>query len=289
MIMQETDHEEPTADQSQDAARAQAFLALVNRGLAQKRATPVAMRKRAEALHSDALDAATDEDEYGLLVDAVGADPGNAAVLLDLKEYFDFTLEEDLQVVRGIVEIAERRLGKKGLKEYAGHFWGFLETRPYMRARGALASLLVEAGRLDEAAAEWEALLALNPNDNQGFRYFLLPLSLERGRLDKAAELFRAYPGEDGLSVLFAWCRVLGGLLRKDEARASLALAAARKQNGFAEAYILGHRQIPKDLPERYAPGSREEAASYAPELFSAWSAHPEALKWLASQPKPRK
>ncbi len=288
MIMQETETQE-RPHSSDEKLRTQAFLSLVRFGLGQKRVTPVAKRKRAEALYADALDADSDENEYWLLVDAIRADPGSAEVLLALKEHFDLSLEEDLDATRGIVALAERRLGKKGFKDYAGQFWGFLETRPYMRARGDLASLLVEADRLDEAAAEWEALLALNPNDNQGFRYLLLPFSLERARLDKAAALFDAYPGEDKQSIVFCWCRVLERLLRGDEAGAAGVLAAARKQNGFVEAYILGHRQLSTNVPERYAPGSREEADAYAPELLSAWSAHPDALKWLARQPKPRK
>jgi hypothetical protein len=87
---------------------------------------------------------------------------------------------------------------------------------------------------------------------------------------------------------VFAWSRVLAALLRNDEARAVEALADARRQNGFIEAYLLGHRRVPKDRPERYQLGSREEAESYAAELVSAWSAHPGALKWLARQPKSR-
>lgn len=287
MIMPEQGAEE--LPENEDELLAQAYLSLVQYGLDQKRATPVAMRKRAEALHADALEASSDEDEYHLLIQAIRADPGSAAVLLDLKDHFGLILEEDLEATRGIVALAERRLGKKVFAESAGHFWGYLETRPYMRARGDLAGLLAEAGRLDEAAAEWEALLALNTSDNQGFRYLLLPFNLERARLDKADAIFSAYPDEDKLCVVFTWCRVLECLLRKDEARAAQALAGARTQNGFAEAYILGHRKIPRDIPARYALGSREEAESYALELRSSWSAHPEALKWLANQPKPRK
>lgn len=287
MIMREADGDVPCAPQEEELTGP--FLSLILDGLTQKRTTPVLKRKRAEALYFDALEAPTDEDEYRMLVEAAYLDPGNADVLLELKEFFDLSLEEDLKATSGIVAIAERRLGKKGFKNYAGLFWGVLETRPYMRARGELANLLVEAGRLDEAAAEWEALLALNPNDNQGFRYFLLPFALERARLDKADALFNAYPNEDKQSIIFCWCRVLECVLRKDEARASQALAIARARNGFAEAYILGHRQIAKETPERYAPGSREEADSYALELQSAWNAHPEALKWLARQPKAKK
>ena len=36
-------------------------------------------------------------------------------------------------------------LGPRGFKQYAGHFWGFLETRPYMRARAGLAGTLLQA------------------------------------------------------------------------------------------------------------------------------------------------
>src|ERR1700719_2700206 len=46
---------------------------------------------------------------------------------------------------RGL-EAGELALGPKGFKEYDGHFWGFLETRPYMRARGGLALALLKLG-----------------------------------------------------------------------------------------------------------------------------------------------
>ena len=49
------------------------------------------------------------------------------------------------------MDAGELALGPKGFKEYAGHFWGFLETRPYMRARAGLAGTLLKLG--DEDAA----------------------------------------------------------------------------------------------------------------------------------------
>src|SRR3954470_9174967 len=36
--------------------------------------------------------------------------------------------------IRG-VEAGQLALGPEGFEEFDGHFWGFLETRPYMRAR----------------------------------------------------------------------------------------------------------------------------------------------------------
>src|ERR1700676_1758143 len=71
---------------------------------------------------------------------------------------------------RGL-EAGELALGPKGFKEYDGHFWGFLETRPYMRARGGLALALLKLGEEAAAVEHFRALLKLNPGDNQGIRY----------------------------------------------------------------------------------------------------------------------
>lgn len=287
MIMQESDTADALAHE--DAQRAQAYLELVHAGLAQKRATPVTKRKESEAQYRDALDAATDEEEYELLVLASLTDPGNAEALLTLKDYFDLTLEEDLMATRGIVMIAEKRLGKKAFKDYAAHFWGFLETRPYMRARAELGGVLSEAGMTDLAIAEWEALIGLNPNDNQGLRFVLLPLYLQLGQPEQAAGLIARFPDDATGSALFAWCLILERLLQKDEPGAAAALAAARSTNGYSEAFLLGHRQPPNDLPETYEPGTREEAAFFSDILSQAWDPHPDALKWLFAQPKAKR
>ena len=67
------------------------------------------------------------------------------------------------------VEAGELALGPRGFKQYAGHFWGFLETRPYMRARAGLAGTLLRLGDVDGALAHYRDMLKLNPNDNQGY------------------------------------------------------------------------------------------------------------------------
>lgn len=262
------------------------YMMLIETALKQKRATPVAKRDASEAIYFDALEAGDDDQEFNLLLDAIKTDPCNAAVLLRLKEFFPLTLEEDILATRAVVAIAEKRLGKKTFKQCAGQFWGFIETRPYMRARCELARLLEEAGMDDEAMAELEAMITLNTNDNQGFRYLLLPRYMSRSNLDKADWLFSLYPEEDKWCLTFAWCRVLERLMREDDSGAKKSLAVAREQNGFAEAYILGHRRPPKTLPDRYASGSREEAECFAKEIQNAWSAHPDAIRWLKAQPK---
>src|SRR3546814_15155439 len=46
--------------------------------------------------------------------------------------------QDALALYRQGVEAGERALGDE-FEELSGHFWGFLQTRPYMRARAGLA------------------------------------------------------------------------------------------------------------------------------------------------------
>ncbi len=82
---------------------------------------------------------------------------------------------EALAYYRKGVEAGEQALGAKGFKQCAGHFWGFLETRPYMRARAGLAATLKALGEVDAAIGHYRDMLKLNPNDNQAFAIFLRP------------------------------------------------------------------------------------------------------------------
>ncbi len=75
---------------------------------------------------------------------------------------------------RKAYELAREMLGSESPKAY--YWWGELETRPYMRARQGLGWIHWQTGHYREALVEYEALLRLNPNDNQGVRYVIAPL-----------------------------------------------------------------------------------------------------------------
>jgi tetratricopeptide (TPR) repeat protein len=239
----------------------------------------------AQQLFYDAMEAASNEDEFELLQQALKLDPGNVDALLAVLRHRPVAPEDEIELLRKIVALGERRLGPKVFKNCKGHFWGFIETRPYMRAREQLAEALRCAGRIEEAIAEWEAMLVLNPGDNQGVRYALLMCYLALKRLDGAARLFKQY-NECEWNTAFAWGRVLERLLNDDEAGAAQASSIARKQNAHMEAYLKGRRRLPKHLPPAYAPGSKEEAVCFADTLQMAWNRHPEAVRWLAAQRK---
>jgi tetratricopeptide (TPR) repeat protein len=263
------------------ASSPRSLLRSIERALAAKSNEPP---DRAQDLFYEAMEAPSEAEELKLLEKALKLDPGNVDVLLALLRYETFSPAEEIQFLQNLVQLAEMRLGPKAFKEFAGAFWGFHETRPYMRARERLAEALRHAGRHDEAIAEWNAMLELNPGDNQGVRYLLLPALLTLNRLEAARKLFEQYPGDLEFNAVFAWGRVLERFLAEDLPGAVAALAAARKQNPHLQVYVKGHRQIPKTMPEAYAPGSKEEAVCYAEVVRAAWEKHPAALKWLEAQ-----
>jgi tetratricopeptide (TPR) repeat protein len=257
-----------------------ALMRSLERQLAAKQHKP---SDEAQDLFYDALDAPTEAKEFALIKKVLQLDPGHTDALLVALGHRPLEQGDQIEALGKIVAVAEKRLGPNAFEKYAGSFWGFHETRPYMRARGQLAAALQDAGRIEEAIIELEAMLELNPNDNQGLRYALLPCYLSLQRLDGAARLFVAYD-ECDWNTVFAWGRVLERWLMGDTTGAQQALAVARKQNGHSEAYLRGHKRLPKHVPETYSPGSKEEAQCFAGSLRMIWQTHPKALAWLAAQ-----
>lgn len=96
------------------------------------------------------------------------------------------------------MQAGEHALGPEMFKEEVGSFWGILETRPYMRARFALAEILWRQSDHREAISHFQALLRLNPNDNQGVRYSLASCLLEAGDDAGFAALVDRWPPHSG-------------------------------------------------------------------------------------------
>jgi tetratricopeptide (TPR) repeat protein len=150
----------------------------------------VASRSRREAIEKaqdliyDAWERATARSRIALARKALAITPLCADAYSILAEEARSVEEARDLYARG-VEAGELELGRKGFKEYAGHFWGFLETRPYMRARAGLAGALLKLGEGEAAIGHYRDMLELNPGDNQGIRYVLTGCLLRRG--DEAA------------------------------------------------------------------------------------------------------
>ena len=190
--------------------------------------------------------------------------------------------EEARELVEQGVAAGERALGPEAFAEDVGHFWGLLETRPYMRARAALAETLWALGRREEAVEHHRDLLRLNPNDNQGLRYLQAEWLLWLESYEELDGLFAAY--EDDAAAAFSYTKALAAFrLEGDVAGARDLLAEAREENPHVPAYLAGRKALPKRLPDYVGFGDESEAIDYAAGAAALWASVPGALAWLVS------
>lgn len=197
-------------------------------------------------------------------------------------------LERRRDLYRNAVAAAERALGPKPFVEDVGHFWGILETRPYMRARNGLAMALWEAGARDEAIEHWLDLLRLCPGDNLGVRDMLAPRLLEAHR-DADAEEVLARCEEDA-SAMLGYARALLEFRRSGAGSAAQSkLDAAMRRNGYVPKYLTGRASMEGPLPDSYRLGSDDEARIATAVLFMAWTSTEGAIEWLGRSIRPPK
>jgi tetratricopeptide (TPR) repeat protein len=187
--------------------------------------------------------------------------------------------KEILELFEKGVAAGERAVGPDAFRDDVGHFWGRLETRPYMRAREGLASILWTMGRRDEAIAHLQDMLRLNPNDNQGVRYTLAGWLLAEKRDDELARLLQQY---DEQSTYWAYSRALLAFRQHGDAPDSRTLLRrAREANPHVPAYLLGQKPLPGEQPGWYSSGDRNEAIFYAGTALGGWKETPGATAWL--------
>ena len=236
----------------------------------------------AQQIMYDAWEAGSRRQAVALARKALKVSPRCADAYVLLAEETARTADEALDLYRQGVEAGERALGKAAFKEYAGRFWGFLETRPYMRARFGLAQALWMKGLQDEAVVHYQAMLRLNPGDNQGIRYTLLNCLLELGRDTDAGKLLKRYK-RDGAAA-WVYSEALALFRREGDSKASRAtLERAVEVNVHVPAYLLGRKRLPSVLPALIAMGSEDEAVAYVHDAAVAWVAAPAALAWLGA------
>jgi tetratricopeptide (TPR) repeat protein len=193
------------------------------------------------------------------------------------------SLEEAIELYSMGVGAGERALGKETFEEDVGYFWGLQSTRPYMRARAGLAGCLWEAGKREEAIEHYRDILRLNPNDNQGIRYLLVPYLIELGRDEDAEKLLKQFKG-DCMAVWKYSLALLDFRKKGDVPAARKSLQTALETNALVPAYLLGRKKIPRSMPELYGIGDENEAIICGQMSVSIWKATPGALEWLATR-----
>ncbi len=180
------------------------------------------------------------------------------------------------------VEAGERSLGRETLEKEAGHFWGIVPTRPYMRARFGLAQCLESFEKFQEAASHYQDMLRLDPQDHLGARYRLLPLLVRCARDAEAAALLEQFDEDD--TACWNYGRAIVAYRSRPGAKESAALLdRALKDNPHVAQHLLG-REVPLQNATNLSLRREDEAALVAPLLRPAWQASPGALDWLEAR-----
>ncbi|HOV75256.1 MAG TPA: hypothetical protein PK967_14900 [Candidatus Hydrogenedentes bacterium] len=210
---------------------------------------------------------------------ALQLDPNNADALLfaSIKEAED--VDDAVRRIREAIARVETAFGAEFMEETKGHFWGDVFTRPYMRLRLGLFHILNEAERWDEAIAEAEGILELNPDDNQGVRDHLLLAYLVVGNTKQARALMKRYP--ESHKAVQAWATVFEKYISNNKEGAKKALLKAVKNNPHILKYMLGVEALPDSPPPYYSPGTESEAIYCMDFLIPVLLKRKNLLHWI--------
>ncbi len=246
----------------------------------------------AQEVMYDAWEAASKQQRVTLARKALTISPLCADAYVLLAEETARTVSEALDIYRRGVGAGELALGERTFQQDVGHFWGILETRPYMRARSGLAQALWAKGEREDAIAHYRDMLRLNPNDNQGIRYLLAACFLEMERYDHLDVLLEEYDG-DG-SAAWTYTQALASFRREgDTERSRSLLAEALESNIHVPGFLLGDRKPPRTRPDYITMGGEDEAIEYVRDFGAGWGRTPGAVAWLRDTsprlPKPKR
>ena len=241
---------------------------------------PLTALEQAQELAYDAMEA-TGRLKIKLARRALAVSPDCADAYVILGEA-SASPQEAREWYERAVDAGVRAIGAEKFAALQGEFWGHLETRPYMRARLALAQKLRELGREEDALNHYRELLRLNPNDNQGVRYLVLPALLEQRRDEEADRVIQDYDGD--IQAMWPYAQALRAFQAEGDApRARAVLENAVRINSHVIGYLLDPDSIPPVAAPHFALGSREEAAYVAEGLQAAFEATPGARSWLGA------
>ncbi|MGI5974546.1 MAG: hypothetical protein ACOX7E_02180 [Paludibacter sp.] len=177
------------------------------------------------------------------------------------------------------ISIGRRIFGGKYLEERKGMFWGFHETRPFMRCLQHYSDCLYTMGKVKECVAVLEEMIELNPNDNQGVRDQLLLYLIQlddRKKFLKYSKMFE----EDSMAFSLFNRALFAFKTEGETENSNKQLLKALKQNKFVAKRLLSNKQI-TEFAGHYGFGDENEADYYASFAQHIWGETKGAKEWL--------
>lgn len=177
------------------------------------------------------------------------------------------------------IAVGKQIFGGKYLEKHQGAFWGFHETRPFMRCLQYYSDCLYTMGKVQECVTVLEEMIELNPNDNQGVRDQLLLYLIELDERQKFEKYDKMFKGEGMAFPLFNRALFEFKTLGETE-NANKLLQKALKQNKFVAPKLLSKKQI-TELADHYGIGDKDEADYYTHFAQQIWQETKGATAWL--------
>jgi len=227
-----------------------------------------------EAYEADSLD-----ERVKLAEEALKLYPNNADAYIILAESQDNYLSAAEYYKKGM-ESGRKDIGEKDFEEFKGHFWGFHETRPFMRAKAGYAATLYLLEQYDESIQEYAEIIELNPNDNQGVRYSYASILVNHRKFEAYEKLRDLFDDEGSAMWLFTYAAYLFKKNGKSKL-ADNALQQANEANPHVLQYLVGKKEIPDIIPSSYGFGDESEAVIYLRECSELWLEMPTASTWV--------
>lgn len=205
----------------------------------------------------------------------------------------EVSAKEPLELVEGLEQAVKH--GTKVMTsggfmddESIGHFWGLVETRPYMRLRQSFVEALITVGMMRKAAEECEEMIRLCENDNLGIRFTLMHLYAYLEEEKPALKLLKKYDGYDDTQMTLALSMLYYKLFRMDKAKEYLDKLA--KVNKDTKKFLRAIRQgkldqhIDQMEPFGYRPFTIDELITTVTENSFLYATAPEYMRWADKQ-----
>ena len=240
-----------------------------------------------------AEDAHSKKQTLEYLEKALEIEPDNVDALM-MKS--DLTLKDPLSHIKELEKIAEKermKLEKQNFfKDCMGDFWGFTETRPYMRVRYELIKCYMDLGMMRLAEQHCVDMLKLCENDNLGLRYTLMHIYAYFEDEDALLKLYEKFPEDNAMTLL-----PLSVLYYKrlDLTTAAGYLEKLKKNNKDLKDFINALNNDELDdvldeiIPYGYQPGTAEELVTEVEENHFLFIQTPGYFDWANRELKRKK
>ncbi|MFW5783247.1 MAG: tetratricopeptide repeat protein [Spirochaetota bacterium] len=182
--------------------------------------------------------------------------PTDADAYVVLARIYDHRPELALSLVdAGLVATAGRAPEvPDGVSPWRDHLF-----RDVLRLRFVRAESLLDLGRIDEAFAEFEELLRIDPFDGMGATDFYFLALVDAGDYDRAQRLLDRFSNDR--TPTFLWNAALAAYARGEKDTADARREEAMTANPHVPEYLLADRLV--EPPDYYTPGDANEAPSH--------------------------